>query len=220
MTMQNHRSWMSIPERALRYWVGELRALERAPVTLGIAVFTLCLLAFGTIWKFREENLALRQQLSEYRSKLGGASPEEAKAALDVLTDEVTALQARLKPRRVDARQRQVILDRLKIPSGPPYTLAIVHEGGCWDCPQYAADFDDTFRNIPGVQVSKRVTMGLAQRPPRGLAVIVSDPGHPSAQDTALLQALQGAGIDFDVQGARSPLDAGVQLLLAAKAPQ
>jgi len=50
--------------------------------------------------------------------------------------------------------------------------------------------------------------------------VIVSDPGHPSAQDTALLQALQGAGIDFDVQGARSSLDAGVQLLLAAKAPQ
>jgi hypothetical protein len=211
---------MSMLERMLRYWARELRALERAPATLGIAVFTLSLLAFGTIWKFRGESLALRQQLSEYRDKLDGASPDEAKAALDVLTDEVTALQARLKPRRVDARQRQVILDRLKIPTGTRYALAIVHEGGCWDCPQYAADFDDTFRNIPGVLVSKRVAMGLAQRPPRGLAVIVSDPGHPSAQETVLLQALQGAGIDFDVQGARAPLDPGVQLLLAAKAPQ
>jgi hypothetical protein len=211
---------MPVLERMLRYWMTELRALERAPVTLGVAIFTLSLLAFGTIWKYRQESLGLRQQLSEYHAKLGGASPDEAKAALDVLTDEVASLQARLKPRRVDARQRQIILDRLKIPSGAPYAVAIVHEGGCWDCPQYAADFDDTFRNIPGMQVSKRVTMGLAQRPARGLAVIMIDPGHPSAHETVLLQALQGAGIDFDVQGARSPLDSGVQLLLAAKAPQ
>ena len=204
----------------LRYWFGELRALERAPVTLGIAVFTLSLVMFGTIWTSRQENLALRQQISEYRDKLGGASPDEAKTALDVHTDEVTALQAQLKPRRVDSRQRQIIRERVKIPPGTQYALAIVHEGGCWDCPQYAAEFADTFRNIPGVLISNRVTMGLMQRPPRGLAVIVSDPTRPSAQETVLLQALQGAGIEFDLQAARSPLDKGAELLLAAKPTQ
>jgi hypothetical protein len=204
----------------LRYWLRELRALRHAPVTLGAAVLAVALVAFATVWKFRQETISLRVQISEYGDKLGGASPDEAKAALDVLTDEVTALQARLKPRRVNARQRQIIAERLKIPAGAQYTLAIVHEGGCWDCPQYAADFDGTFRGIPGLLVSNRVAMGLTQRPARGLAVVVSDPLHPSAQETVLLAALQGAGIEFDVQAARSPLDKGVQLLLAAKAPQ
>jgi len=204
----------------LRYWLQELRALRRAPLTLGAAVLTLALIGFGLVWQFRQETTALRQQIAEYRDKLGGASPDEAKTALDVLTDEVTALQAQLKPRRVDAHQRQIITERLKIPTGTQYALAIVHEGSCWDCPQYAADFDGTFRSIPGLLVSNRVTMGLTQRPPRGLAVVVSDPLHPSAQETTLLQALQGAGIEFDLQGARSPLDKGLQLLLAAKAPQ
>jgi len=204
----------------LRYWLQELRALRRAPLTLGAAVLTLALIGFGLVWQFRQETTALRQQIAEYRDKLHGASPDEAKTALDVLTDEVAALQAQLKPRRVDAHQRQIITERLKIPTGTQYALAIVHEGGCWDCPQYAADFDGTFRSIPGLLVSNRVTMGLTQRPPRGLAVVVSDPLHPSAQETTLLQALQGAGIEFDLQGARSPLDKGLQLLLAAKAPQ
>ena len=204
----------------LQYWLGELRALRRAPLTLGAAVLAFVLIGFGSVWQFRQETTALRQQIAEYRDKLGGASPDEAKTALDILTDEVAALQAQLKPRRVDARQRQIITERLKIPTGTQYPLAIVHEGGCWDCPQYAADFDGTFRSIPGLLVSNRVTMGLTQRPPRGLAVLVSDPLHPSAQETTLLQALQGAGIEFDLQGARSPLDKGLQLLLAAKAPQ
>jgi hypothetical protein len=207
-------------DRMLRYWFGELRAVRRAPVTFALAIFAVAVIASAAVWRFRQETIVLRQQISEYRDKLGGASPDEAKAALDVLTDEVTALQARLRPRRVDARQRQLIAERLKIPAGSQYALAIVHEGGCWDCPQYAADFDGTFRGIPGLLVSNRVAMGLTQRPPRGLAVVVSDPIHPSAQEAILLQALQGAGIDFDVQGARSPLDQGVQLLLAAKAPQ
>jgi hypothetical protein len=207
-------------ERMLQYWLGELRALRRAPLTLGAAVLAFVLIGFGSVWQFRQETTALRQQIAEYRDKLGGASPDEAKTALDILTDEVAALQAQLKPRRVDARQRQIITERLKIPTGTQYPLAIVHEGGCWDCPQYAADFDGTFRSIPGLLVSNRVTMGLTQRPPRGLAVVVSDPLHPSAQEATLLQALQGAGIEFDLQGARSPLDKGLQLLLAAKAPQ
>jgi hypothetical protein len=204
----------------LLYLLRELRALRRAPLTLGAAVLAFALIGLGLVWQFRQETTALRQQLAQYRDKLGGASPDEAKTALDVLTDEVTALQAQLKPRRVDARQRQIITERLKIPTGTQYFLAIVHEGGCWDCPQFAADFDDTFRSISGLLVSNRVTMGLTQRPPRGLAVVVSDPLHPSAQETTLLQALQGAGIEFDLQGARSPLDKGLQLLLAAKAPQ
>jgi hypothetical protein len=108
----------------------------------------------------------------------------------------------------------------LKGPTGAQYALAIVHEGGCWDCPQYAADFDGTFRSIPGWLVSNRVVMGLIQRPPHGLAVVVVDPLHPSPQESVLLQALQAAGIEFDLQGAQPTLDKGLQLLLAAKTPQ
>jgi hypothetical protein len=208
-------------DRMLRHLRWELRAITRAPLTFGVAVLVMTvLISWAVIWSFRKEAISSRQQLSEYRDKLGGASPDEAKTALDALADEVTALQARLKPRRVNAHQRQIIADRLKVPTGAQYALAIVHEGGCWDCPQYAADFDGTFRSIPGWLVSNRVIMGLIQRPPHGLALVVADTLHPSPQESVLLQALQAAGIEFDLQGAPSPLDKGPQLLLAATTPQ
>jgi hypothetical protein len=208
-------------ERMLRYFIWESRAITRAPVTFGAtALIVAAVIATGITWGYRKETISLRQQVSEYRDKLGGASADEAKAALDALADEVADLQARLKPRRVTSYQRQMISDRLKVPTGAQYALAIVHEGGCWDCPQFAADFDDAFRGIPGWLVSNRVIMGLVQRPARGLAVVVADPRHPSEQESMLLQALQAARIEFDLQGVRSPQDKGPQLLLSARPPQ
>jgi len=209
-------------DRILRYFVWESRAIAGAPVTFGAAALvTAALISCAVIWAVRRhETTSLQRQLAEYREKLGGASPDQAKAALDILTDEVAALQARLKPRRVSAQQQRTIADRLRLPPGTQYALAIVQEGGCWDCPQYAADFDGAFRGAPGWSVSHRVIMGLAQRPPHGLAVVVIDPAHPAAQESLLLQALQAAGIEFDLEAALSPLDKEPQLLLAARAPE
>jgi hypothetical protein len=208
-------------DRILRYFVWESRAITGAPVTFGAAVLAMAaLISCGVIWAFRQETISLRQQLAEYRQKLGGASPDQAKDALDVLTGEVTALQARLKPRRVSAPQQRTISDRLQVPAGAQYALAIVQEGGCWDCPQYAADFEGAFRGAVGWSVSHRVIMGLPRRPAHGLAVVVLDPAHPSAQESLLFQALHAAGIEFDVEGALSPLDKQPQLLLAARVPE
>jgi hypothetical protein len=87
---------------------------------------------------------------------------------------------------------------------------------GCWDfILQYAADFDDTFRSIPGLLVGNRAPWGLRQ-PARSLAR--SFRCVASGRAGNLLQALQGAGIEFDLQPRR--FDKGVQLLLAAEAPQ
>ena len=208
-------------DRILRYFVWESRAVTGAPVTFAAAVLVIAaLISCAVIWAFRHETASLRQQVAEYREKLGGASADQAKAALDILTDEVAALQARLKPRRLSAQQQRTIADRLRLPPGTQYALAIVQEGGCWDCPQYAADFDGALHGVPGWSVSHRVIMGLAQRPPHGLAVVVIDPAHPAAQESLLLQALQAAGIEFDLEAALSPLDKEPQLLLAARAPE
>ena len=100
-------------DRILRYFVWESRAITGAPVTFGAAVLAMAaLISCGVIWAFRQETISLRQQLAEYRQKLGGASPDQAKDALDVLTGEVTALQARLKPRRVSAPQQRTKIGR------------------------------------------------------------------------------------------------------------
>jgi hypothetical protein len=208
-------------DRILRYFVWESRAVTGAPVTFAAAVLvTVALISCAVIWAFRHETASLRQQVAEYREKLGGVSADQAKATLDILTDEVATLQARLKPRRVSTQQQRTIAERLRLPAGTQYTLAIVHEGGCWDCPQYAADFDGALNGVPGWSVSHRVIMGLAQRPPHGLAVVVTDPAHPAAQESLLLQALQAAGIEFDLEAALSPLDKEPQLLLAARVPE
>jgi hypothetical protein len=208
-------------ERIWSHLLVELRAIGRAPVTFVAAVLvSAALLASGVFFGLRREADLLRQQIAEYREKLGGVSAEEARTALDTLADEVSALQARLRPRRVSMTERQALQDHLKLAPGARYALTIVYEGGCWDCPQYAADFDAAFRAVPGWQVSNRVVMGLGQRPPGGLALVLADPSHPSAQEAIVQAALQAARIDFDTQQPYPAAEGGPQLLLAARPSQ
>jgi hypothetical protein len=196
----------------------ELRAIGRAPITFVTSVVVCAvLISAGVFWSLRQETTLLRQQVAEYRDKLSGASAEDAKTALNTLADEVSALQARLKPRRVTPTQLAMLEEHLKLTPGAQHALAIVHEGGCWDCPQYAADFDAAFRSIPGWRVSNRVVMGLVQRPAHGLAVVLVDPSHPSPQEAAVLQALRAAQIEFDMQQAYPASDGSPQLLLSAR---
>jgi hypothetical protein len=206
-------------ERIRFHLSGERRGITRAPLAFAIAIIAVIVGAYLAV-SARRENNVLRAELAAYKEKLGGASPDEVKAALETLEKEVSTLEARLKPRRLAAHQRQVIADRAKPPAGAQYALALVHEGGCWDCPQYAADFGEIFRAIPGWLISNRVTMGLPERPPHGLAILVGDPAHLSAQEAMLLRALQAAAVEFDIAPAQSGLDKGPELLFAAVAPQ
>lgn len=206
-------------ERIRFHLAGERRAIARAPLAFTI-VASVALVCASLAFHARRESNALRAELAAYKEKLSGASADEAKAALDALEKEVSALEARLKPRRLAAHQRQVIAERARPPAGTQYALAVVHEGGCWDCPQYAADFSETFRSIPGWLVSNRVAMGLPERPPHGLAILVGDPAHLSAQESTLLRALQAAAVEFDIAPAQSGMDKGPELLFAATPPQ
>lgn len=215
------RSFSPVLERASRYLLRELRAIGRAPVTFITSVIVAALLiSSGLFWSLRQETMTLQHQIAEYRDSLGGASAREAKTALETLADEVSELQARLKPRRMTSTQRQMLGERLKVVPGAQYPVAIVHEGGCWDCPQYAADFDAAFRSIPGWRVSNRVIMGLVQRPSRGLALVLVDPSRPSAQESVVLAALQAAHIEFDVQQPYPSAESGPQLVLSARIAQ
>src|ERR1700732_1660648 len=134
------RRYMPVLQSTLDYLMREYRAVARAPVTFGAILVAAALISGAAIWSFRGDANLLRQQVAEYREKLHGASPDEAKTALDVLADEVTALQAQLKARRGSSTKRQGIPGETKRPSGAQYAVTIVYEGGCWDCSQYAAD--------------------------------------------------------------------------------
>ena len=195
----------------------ELRAIGHAPITFVTSVIvSAVLISAGVFWSLRQETILLRQQVAEYRDKLGGVSADEAKAALNTLADEMgSALQARLKPRRVTSTQLAMLGEHLKVAPGTQYALAIVHEGGCWDCPQYADDFDAAFRSIPGWRVSNRVVYGCNDHPMDSRAC--SHPLHPSPPETVVLQALHAAQIEFDVQQPYPAPDGGPQLLLSAR---
>jgi hypothetical protein len=205
-------------QKTLAHVIAEGRAVARAPIAFGGILLMAGLIAWAVIWSSRREINLLGQELAEYRDKLHGASAEEAKTALDALAEEVSALQAQLKPRRINSQQREIITEKSKVPNGTQYAVTIVYEGGCWDCPQYAADLDDALRSIPGWSVSHRVTVGMRERPPQGLAVVVGDSARPSAQESLLLEALHAASIAFDLQAARSSREQTPQLLLATRA--
>ena len=72
-------------ERTLYHIRWELRAIARAPVTFGVSTLVMAVLIFlGIGWYHRAETDQLRRQLAEYRNKLGGASADQAKRALDM----------------------------------------------------------------------------------------------------------------------------------------
>jgi hypothetical protein len=131
------------------------------------------------------------RQIADYKQKLSGASPDEAKAKIDALERRILQLE----PRRITPQQRQTFVETVRAPD-KTHRIMVQHESGCPDCPLYAAAFERALRDA-GWNVENGVVMGPAQRPARGIGLMVVDPLSP---DPVLLQrAFRSAQIDIEI---------------------
>ncbi len=88
----------------------------------------------------------LKVQNDSYKEKLSGATPEEAKARIDVLEARVT----RIEPRQLSLEQKKTITGNVMLPVGASYALSIKSDIRCLDCNQYAGEFSDIFPKLIG----------------------------------------------------------------------
>lgn len=166
-----------------------------APLVLAIAT---------AVWWFRghlfsgriaslEDRIKLKDdQLADYKNKLSGATPDEAKARLDALEQQVRTLS----PRRLSDRQRRTISDLIGVVG--PGRIMISQDMGCSDARTYSLDFKAAFE-AAGWIVDLSQFMGNRRSSPHGLGFIVHDMNRLDAKQSAIRRALLAASIEFDL---------------------
>jgi hypothetical protein len=222
-------------EQIIKYVLANVRVIFDAPV----AFFIVILVCIGAIWwimewrygdriSTKDSEISLRngeislltRQRDDYKDKLGGASPDQAKARVDNLE----ARLARLEPRRISTDQGYIIFENIKELFGPSHSVAIQSDMSCVDCNQYAADFQAVLSRVqwtirmPGV-------MGPSARSPTGIAILTPDPNNPLPEAVALVRALTAAHILFELKAGSDPFQGlpgvsilNVAMLITAKA--
>jgi hypothetical protein len=152
----------------------------------------------------------LDRQVADYKDKLHGASPDQAKARID-------ALEARLgqfEPRRLTDNQRKILIERARVND---HELTIICEASS-DCMTYAAAFEAPLREA-GWTVYNYQIPNPPQRPRTGIAVQVPDLNNLSKEAGLLRTALQAAQVDIELMHMKDfPAKSPVQLLITAKA--
>ncbi len=156
---------------------------------------------YGGIIANRDSEISLlKGQRDDYKDKLSGATPDQAKAKIDSLESRLAALEPRLaavEPRRLTAEQRAIMIARLTPPSGTTPTISIIGEVA-GDSMQFAADFSSVFRSAGGWNITEPTVMGIGGRPPSGIAITTPDINHLSPEVAIIVRALQAAKLEFD----------------------
>ncbi len=138
----------------------------------------------------------LRTERDDYKTKLSGATPDEAKAR-------ITALEAKIKdiePRAI-LKDQKIILNTLisGLPNSASREVWIAYYDRCIDCSAYAVDFMHLFP-IPPWSVNM-ITMGKSPlASPKGLALLVPDVTHLTVEANTIVTALTTLHVDFDLK--------------------
>jgi hypothetical protein len=179
---------------------GEWKAVIDAPA---IFIFTLVVLAVGiwsaVSWSYRSllrnkdgEMRLLERQLSAYKEKLEGASPEEAKARIDQMEQQLK----KLTPRKLSQEQKQTLEQNLRH-LGAAHSVSILTDMSCSDGAKYGADIGHLLSSSLGWAITSGGVIGPAYRPPTGLGIQITG-AIPVGTELAVGQAFQRAGVDFD----------------------
>lgn len=187
-------------ESIVKYVLSELRVITQAPLAFTLSLAVLAIMIWravawryaGTIDSLEGRNKLQADQIADYKGKLSGASPDEAKRRLDALELMVKALS----PRRLDDTQKAKIVAALGNSKG---VIDIVQDLAAADAKVLAGDLGLTFQSS-GWGVSLSMVMGLTNSPRSGIGLQVLNPSALRPIEMTVARALEAAGVSFDVQ--------------------
>lgn len=142
----------------------------------------------------------MERQLQEYKDKLSGASPDEAKARMDALEAKLDSLSPRTLD--IDAKNRMLMV----LSSQPGRQISIAYDAAVRDAKIYCLSLTAAFREAKW-QVINSTILGVGNPPITGIIVNVSDPNNLTQAQQAMCNALQAAGIQFDLRAAPRPIE-------------
>jgi hypothetical protein len=151
-----------------------------------------------------EQIASLQRQRDEYKNKLSGASPDEAKARIEALERRLIQVE----PRRLAAEQREIIVRVLRSALGEAHTVQVAYDAACADCNGYAAEVGAAIGAAPGWTPINAMVMGPRMQSAKGLAVLVPDLNNPGQTASLLMRAFSEAGVAFEAL--RTPWGADV----------
>jgi hypothetical protein len=206
-------------ESIIKYVVGELSTIAHAPVAFIAAILILGTAAWWALdWRYsgiianRDAELSsAKVQRDDYKDKLQGATPDQAKARIDALE----ARLANVEPRRLNNEQRTKLIEKLRLPPNISYKIAIGAKAS-GDSLQYQADIVGSFAAAGNWIVNEYQAMGIGSRPPSGFVVRFGDLNNPPPEAAIVVGALRAAAIQFDIQSFKSP-NAPVDLFICTK---
>jgi hypothetical protein len=190
------------PERIVKYVLGELRVIGGAPVSFFAALLVLAGAVWWAMdWRYsgiianRDAELGSAKAVrDEYKEKLQGATPDQAKTRIDTLEARIK----RLEPRTLTPDQRNQIAKFVSVPTGSTYVLSVMSNMDCKDCNEYATDFQSVLHDAQWFLQPAKI-MANPGASPKGVAIVTPDLSAPLPEAIALRQALLAANIPFDV---------------------
>lgn len=189
--------------------VSQFAAVAATPVPFTVAALVAAGIAWWMIdWRYstllanRDSEISLlKGQRDDYKEKLNGATPDQAKARIEKLE----AKLAEIEPRRISQQQRATLIPRLKRAAAEKPPIVVVASEGAGDNVQLAADLASVFRAAGGWNVHETSVIAISNRPASGILVNVRDKKQMSPEATSVVQALRDAQIEFDLKDQPRP---------------
>jgi hypothetical protein len=152
-------------------------------------------------------------QVDDYKQKLSGASPDQAKARMDALEQQI----AQLVPRSITPDQANKITAAAA--AAGRHRIAVTQDMGCADGKKLVTQLAAAF-HAAGWDVGTPLVMGPSFHPPSGLGIVIY-PGARQSGQQALVAALQAASLQYEMHnysGGKIPPDGPeVELLITAR---
>jgi hypothetical protein len=201
----------------------EWAVVSGAPFLSGFLVLLAFVFAYLVVGKFHESRHAthegtveqkdahiefLEGQIEDYKAKLSGASPDQAAAKIETLTNDVATTRQQLEDvvkwwrhetfeRHLSPEQKTALCEALR--AIPTEARAFVYIAGATEREphQYALELLATFRaeGFCATQFMPR-PINFSSPDERGVLVVVSDEANPPPHAVAVLDALGKAQID------------------------
>jgi hypothetical protein len=211
-------------------WTGRVRqemgAIGSAPVAFtvivlcaGVVMWGLIQWSYGALLSGKDKEIAfLERRLADWRDKMSGMNPDEAKQRLHDLETQAKTLQMRLQPRMLSEEMRQALVDRARLRPGVQFTLTVLREADCSDCERFSAQIVAALRKSSGWTINIGILPESVEKPRYGLAIRVADLLRPPTEAVRLQGALQSAHIAFEMIA--GGVGAGVELVVTERPVQ
>ena len=201
--------------------------IETAPAIFIMAVLLLSVLIWAAMkWAYsaRIENkdsvIELQNaQIGDYKQKLNGASPDEAKARIDALENRLQQLVADVAPRTLTKDQVDSVVQAAARVVGD-IRISVLLDMASPDGKKLAGLLAVAYKQA-GWRVATPSVMGIGNPPVSGLAVHVKNAAALTPAENAVIDGLRRANLEYDLQqaqfGPMPPPGPDVEILVTSK---